>query len=648
MYRQILTSILACIVLMSASSQTLFTYGKYPVDAKDFLRAYNKNNTQPVVNKSKSIRDYLDLYVKSRLKIREAYERGYDTLPGIKMEVANLRAQIAENYMTDPEIADKMLKTAFQRSLKDVHVAHIFIAYKNNNGVTDTSASMKKREEVLQRLKKGEDFLLVAQQLSDDPAVKNNKGDIGYITVFSLPYAFENAIYSTPVGKYSTAVASKMGYHIFKNLGERKAAGKIKAQQILLAIPPGSDDTEIKKIGSRADSLYKRLLKGDDFGKLAAAFSNDYVSAVNSGTMPDIGVGQYDPAFEKVLWGLSKDGAVSKPFLTSHGWHIIKRNAIKPVISDPNNKSNQQELLQKIKADSRWKSSKDFIYKKVVDIAGYKILPFNNAALWAMSDSLLDFKPMTDLGKTISSTTPLFSIGDSTYKAANWINYARTFRFKEDGTGAKPHQQVFDEYNKYEMQNYYKEHLEDFNSEFKSQMTEFKDGNLFFEIMQQEIWNKAQSDSVALLDLYNNNKTGYMWKQSAEAVIFFCADENSAKTMYAEVNKKPVDWRNAAEILSEKVIADSSRYEWSQLPNLNKQIPKAGMITSPLVNATDNTATFAYIIKVYNQPMQRNFTDAKGLVINDYQVFLEKQWEEGLRKRYPVVIDQKVLNEISK
>jgi peptidyl-prolyl cis-trans isomerase SurA len=648
MYKQILTSIFACIVLMTASSQTLFTYGKYAVDAKDFLRAYNKNNTQPVVNKSKSIRDYLDLYVKSRLKIREAYERGYDTLPGIKMEVANLRAQIAENYMTDPEIADKMVKTAFQRSLKDVHVAHIFIAYKNNNGITDSAASIKKREDVINRLKKGDDFLLFAQQQSDDPAVKNNNGDIGYITVFSLPYVFENAIYSTPVGKYSAAIPSKMGYHIFKNLGERKAAGKIKAQQILLAIPPGSDDGEIKKLASRADSLYKRIIKGDDFGKLAAAFSNDYVSAVNSGTMPDIGVGQYDPAFEKVLWSLSKDGAVSKPFLTSYGWHILKRNAIKPVITDPNNKSNQQELMQKIKTDSRWKSSKDFIYNKVIEIAGYKKHPYNDAALWAMSDSLLDFKPLTDLGKTISSTTPLFTIGDSTYKAADWISYARTFRFKEDGTGAKPHQQVFDEYSKYEMQNYYKEHLEDFNSEFKSQMTEFKDGNLFFEIMQQEIWNKAQSDSVALLGLYNKNKTNYIWKQSAEAVIFFCADETSAKTMYVEVNKKPVDWRKAAEILSEKVIADSSRYEWSQIPNLNKIIPKAGMVTTPLVNTTDNTATFAYIIKVYNQPMQRNFTDAKGLVINDYQALLEKQWEESLRKKYPVVIDQKVLNAIAK
>ena len=120
---------------------------------------------------------------------------------------------------------------------------------------------------------------------------------MGYITVFTLPYEFENIAYSIAPGKYSTPYHSKIGYHIFKNLGERKAAGKIKAQQILLAFPPGIDEAGKKQIATRADSIYKRLIAGEDFGKLAAQFSNDYISAVNSGIMPDIAVGQYDPAF---------------------------------------------------------------------------------------------------------------------------------------------------------------------------------------------------------------------------------------------------------------------------------------------------------------------------------------------------------------
>src|SRR6185312_6112162 len=103
---------------------------------------------------------------------------------------------------------------------------------------------------------KGEDFSKLAAQYSDDPAAKMNKGDIGYITVFNLPYALENVAYSTAPGKFSDIYHSKAGYHIIKNIGERKAVGKIKAQQILLAFPPDANEATKKAIGKRADSLY--------------------------------------------------------------------------------------------------------------------------------------------------------------------------------------------------------------------------------------------------------------------------------------------------------------------------------------------------------------------------------------------------------
>jgi peptidyl-prolyl cis-trans isomerase SurA len=633
---------------LTASSQTLFTYGGYTVDAKEFLKAYNKNNTQPVTDKAKSIRDYLDLYIKSRLKIRQAYDRRYDTLPQLKQEVANLRTQIADNYMTDPEVMVRLSKEAFQRSQKDIHVAHIFISFKNGVGFADTAAAQKKRDEVVQRLQKGEDFQTVAQQVSDDPNAKNNRGDLGYITVFTLPYEFENAIYNTPAGKYSAAVRSKAGYHIFKTLGERKAVGKIKAQQILLAIPPGSDDATKKQIERRADSLYKRILAGDNFNNLANVFSNDYITAASNGMMPDIGVGQYEPAFENALWALTKDGALGKPFLTSHGWHIIKRISLKPVVTDINDKNNQQELQSKIMADGRWKISRDFIYTRVKEKAGFKKFPYDDAAMWAMSDSVLDLKPMTPLGRTIVASTPMFSIGDSVYNATHWVNYANTYRYKQDGTGAKPHEQVREEWIQFALLNYYKEHLEDFSDDFRSQMVEFKDGNLFFEIMQQEVWNKAQNDSAALLALYEKNKKNYTWKQSADAILFFCADMNTAKALYDKIKANPAGWRASSELYAEKVVVDSSRYEWAQIPNINKSVPRPGMLTSPLVNSNDNTASFAYIISVYPQPTQRSFAEAKGLVINDYQAELEKAWDESLKKKYPVVIDQKVLADVSK
>ncbi len=647
MIKKFLFVCIACPGMITVSAQTLFTYGKNTLDAKEFLKAYNKNNPQIVVNKAKSISEYLELYINSRLKIREAYDKKYDTLPQIKTEVENLRTQIAESYMNDPALSARMQKEAFERSQKDIHVSHIFISFRNATGIIDSAAAKIKRDEIIQRLKKGEDFLQLARQLSDDTSAKTTKGDLGYITLFTLPYEFESAIYSTPVDKFSSVVESKIGYHLFKNLEERKAVGKISAQQILLAPPPEATDVAKKKIAALADSLYKRIQAGDNFNRLAAAFSNDYVTAANGGIMPDISVGQYDPAFEKVIWTLSKDGEVSKPFLTSYGWHIVKRISLKPIVTDINNRINQQDLLSKIMADSRWKSSKDFIYNIVIEKAGLKKHPYNDVGMRAMTDSVLDLKPMTEPGRSIITTTPMFTIGDSVYTANTWVNYANTYRYKQDGSGAKPYEQVKEEFLQFALYNYYKEHLEDFNEDFRSQMMEFKDGNIFFEIMQQEVWNKAQSDSIALKVLYEKNKANYTWNQCADAVLFFCSDENTAKSVYDEIKKKPADWLKVTERYSEKVVADSSRYEWNQIPNLNNMTPKAGMMTTPKLNPTDNTASFAYIIQTFSTPMQRTFIEAKGLVINDYQAILEKAWIEKLKSKYPVVIDQKVLNEIS-
>src|SRR5690348_2507730 len=101
---------------LQASSQTLFTYGKDSVSVKDFLYAYNKNNTE---KSSQALQQYLDLYIASRLKIKESLERRYDTLPQLLADIANLRNQILPMYEKDNETLDKLVNEALSRSQKD-------------------------------------------------------------------------------------------------------------------------------------------------------------------------------------------------------------------------------------------------------------------------------------------------------------------------------------------------------------------------------------------------------------------------------------------------------------------------------------------------------------------------------------------------
>lgn len=634
--------LLAAFVLLSgfsASAQTLFHYGKDSVTVAEFLKAYQKNNTG--VKTEKAFLDYLDLYINSRLKIEEAKQKGYDTLPQMVSDLESLRQQILPSYLTDKESVNNMVNEAFARAQKDIHLAHIFIAAKAS---VDTAEARKKLLEVQAALKKGTSFAELAKKYSDDPSAKTNGGDLGYITVFSLPYELENLAYATPVGKTSTVYRSKAGYHIFKNLGERKALGQMKASEILLAFPPDADAGTKAATKKLADSLYNRLLKGDDFAKLATQFSNDMISAAANGQMQVFGVGQYDAVFENTVFGLPKDGAISKPFLTTHGYHIVKRIGKVPV---PATKTEQYMavLKDRVEQSDRINTTKSKLAQKIMKEAGYKEAAFTPADLWAYSDSVLNFQaPKTPL--RLTATTTLFSFPAKEYKASDWINYAQTFRYKSDGSGIKPYQQVWDEFVEASALEYYQAHLEDYNPDFRQQINEFKDGNLFFEIMQRQVWGPAQTDSAALETYYQKNKAHYNWKQSADAVIFYASDEATAKTFLDDLKKAPANWRQLVNEMSEKIAADSSRFEVTQIPNPTNLPWKAGTITSPLVNKADNTASFAYILKYYPQPAPRNFAESKGLVITDYQNELEKEWMAALKKKYPVVINQKALDEL--
>jgi peptidyl-prolyl cis-trans isomerase SurA len=643
--KKFVATLLLASFVKAGFTQVLFAYGKHTVDVKDFIRAYNKSNSDPYSNNKLSTTQYLDLYIASKLKIQEAVSRGYDTLPNIKAEVENLRSQVIDNYLTDTESKNKLIAEAFKRSQKEIYAAFIYTGYKSLSETIDSASAKNKIEEAYALLKKGNDFSAAALRFSEDPAVKTTKGDMGFITVFSLPYEFENIIYNTPAGKFSAPVKTKNGYIIFKNISERKALGKVQAAQILLAFPPESDAAAKKAIVKKADSVYKLILKGQDFGKLAAAVSNDYVSAANSGILPDFSIGQYDIAFENALYGLTKNNAVSKPFETAYGIHIVKRLAIKPIVTDEKNAAYKEELRVRVEQDTRIESTKDVLANNVIKKAGFSKSDYKDDMLWKYTDSILDYKP-TGMALNITGGTALFKLGNKLYTASNWTEFAQTARFKSDGSGKKQYKDVMDEFIRAKALDYYKDHLEEFNEDFRSNMNEFKDGNLIFEIMQQDIWNRAQTDTAALLSWYEKNKTKYLWKKSADAVVFMSGDEPAAKILYNQLKTKPAEWRNLSDALSEKIIADSGRFETDQIPGLTPANAKAGALTNITVNKNDNTTSFAYIINIYNQPAQRSFAESKGIVISEYQEELEKNFMKQLKQKYPIKIDDKVLKSI--
>jgi peptidyl-prolyl cis-trans isomerase SurA len=622
-------------------SQTLFTYGTQQVSKDEFLKAFNKNNTSPV-NKDSALREYLDLYINFKIKVKAAHDLHLNKLPEINTELQNFRTQIEEAYLTDDKQIDVLVEEAFSRSQKDIHIIHLFIPV-DKNATTDTIKIYKSAQEAYNELTKTGSFENAVRNLKEK-AINASWGDAGFITVFTLPYEFENLIYNLKPGQISELYRSKNGYHIFKNIEERKAAGKIKVAQILIAVPPGADAKQKDNAGKLADSVYKVLLNDADFSEIAKSVSDDKNTSDNGGVLPEFSTGSYDPVFEKNAFALQKDGDISVPFQTSFGFHILKRLGSTPIPAQKNNVEYMASLKQRVQQDARIATAKEKLLKDVLKKLGFKKnAGINENALWRITDSFtISNKKFALPG--IAEKTTLYSFGSNKVTVADWLKFAKDYKSSSSYKG-ESNQELMKSYISTTAFNNYRKNLENFNPDFKHQLQEFKDGNVLFEIMERNVWSKASADSTGIIKFFEENKTKYYWKESADVILISCTNLQVAKQA-AEQLRSGKTWQQIAEENITQVQADSGRYELYQLPvklssNLSEQT-----ITEPVVNEADNTASFVKIIKVYPAHQPRTFEEARGLVINDYQNLLEENWIQQLKKKYPVKINQKVFQSL--
>lgn len=91
-------------------------------------------------------------------------------------------------------------------------------------------------------------------------------------------------------------------------------------------IPP-EDEVEARHILVETEATAKEVLdkvgKGEDFAKLAEAYSGDPGSKADGGKLGYFSKGQMVKEFEDAAFALKK-GEVSKPVQSKFGWHIIK------------------------------------------------------------------------------------------------------------------------------------------------------------------------------------------------------------------------------------------------------------------------------------------------------------------------------------
>lgn len=618
------------------------------ISIDDFLKNYHKNKLETdTLSFTESLDEYLDLYIKFQLKVIEAKNLGLDTVPSFIRELSGYRKQLVKPYLTDNTVSDQLLKEAYDRLKYEVSVSHILIRHDD----TDTTVAYNKALSVQKKLKNGADFVSLAKQVSEDPSVKENNGDLGYFSALYMVYPFESAAYNTPVGSISDIVKTRFGYHILKINDKRPSRGEVKVAHILIK-NPSQNKTDLKiNAQNKINEIYDSLVLGFDFSALAKKYSDDKKSGSQGGELDWFGANKMVKEFEEIAFNLESIDAFSKPFQTEFGWHIIKLLDKKNL---PPFAEIQESLKQKVERDSRSQKTRDVVLNRLKKEWGFvEDVSAINIFYRLINE---DFISGDDLSKKIPGKGRVMFLFNNQYDESqryvfqeDFIQFLNSFRsrIKQQTDFNHVVDQLYTTFKEQIILELESSNLEYKYDDFKLLYNEYHDGILMYQLQKEKVWDKAIIDTLGLTTFYNENKLNYIWPNRVRAKIYSCKDVR----IYNKVNRK-LNWGIEDSVLLSDVnrtstlnlaITDSV---FSQGDNelIDKHVFSLDwdLIQKSDVILCDNNKII-YVVDLLPSSHQL-LEEIKGLVISDYQSFLETEWLSELAKKHTIVINDSLFN----
>ena len=649
-----------------SDSSIVLSIGSEKVTKGEFINMYGRNNPNPKGSiNQKDLDEYLELFINYKLKVHQAVDLGLDTTEAYLKEIASYRSKLADPYWNDKQVTEDLVKEAYDREKEILRASHILISLPTNWTPQDTIEAYNKALKIRERIIKGEDFATLAAQYSADPSVKDiqrkdqptikgNNGDLGYFTSFNMIYPFESACYNMKVGEVSFPVRSPRGYHIIK-LTDRKPAPFSTAvlAHIWVNLDSHASEQECQEIINKA---YSELKAGKRFDSVANEYSDDKYSLRQGGMLKDqkvvnIPVEYIDHIASTPLY------TISEPFRTRYGWHIIEPIALNPI---PSLDAERDNIVKRISRDQRgYKTKEAFIDKTKKEYNFTENTDRVKAITKIVTDSIFSAKwkvPETFVGSAV-----LFTIGLKSYSQKDLALYIEKMQHAQTPQYIPNYvndmyQRMVDEkvfaYGDIQLENKY--------PELRSQVNEFREGILIFDVTDKMVWTRSLVDSIGVQQYYNDNQDNYKWDKRADAAIFTFyndkLDMKKAKKVITKGFEKAKANEDIIGMLADKFsikkdTASNFDFRWGKFEKGENKIVDSTLIANgwnygingPYINGKTKN-----IVVIYNTiaPTNKTLDEAKGIVTSDYQGYLEKQWIKELRSKYTYSVDKDVYKSI--
>lgn len=474
----------------------LFKINDSATTLEEFNRVYNKNIDLIENSDENDYMNYLDLFINYKLKLAEAYDLGYDKNEDYIKEYQKYKNQLLKGYLTDSKSQERLVIEAYERTRVEVQVSHVLI--RNNDQTNDSTEIYNRLLDLRIPLLQKNIEIFNKEHNSDKQLIVE---DLGYFSAFKMIYEFENIAYKTKIGKVSQPFKTKFGYHILKVTDKRESLGEVSVAHIMIY---KNNPNAREKISKILDSINNGL----SFDSMAKLYSQDKRSAARGGVLNKFSAGQINSIpFENAAFSLKNIGDISIPIETKFGWHIIKllsKNEIKsfeelkPSILSKIRRGDRNEYISNSFnqfLDEKYNLSKENIdYKFIIPLLNDSITKNN----WQINHNEQKFQE------------PLFAINEKTIFQKDFLMYVEK---NQNFISTKDFKAVadilFSRFFRDILLEEYKKDLEKENKEYNYILTEYREGLLMFNIMQEKVWSIDEKDSIALKEYYTKNINKY-------------------------------------------------------------------------------------------------------------------------------------------
>lgn len=626
---------------LTAKDPVIMTVNGVDVPKSEFEYLYGKNSQQQLTQLS--LPEYVEMFKLYKMKVEDAKAEGIDTTAAFRKEMAQYRRDLAAPYLADSVFLDKLLKEAYDRSVKEVDVSHIMLFKTRDEAVN--AQKRHRMDSVHDALLKGADFAALATEISEDRGSKNRGGHMGYISADKYPYSFEVAAYATPEGEISEVVESPMGYHVIKTGSRRDARGKIQAAHILRLAQSGdlAADAAAKQ---KIDSIYNVVIADPSkFAEIARVESEDRGSARQGGMLPWFGTGEMVAEFDSVAFSMD-DKSISKPFRTSFGWHIINRLDSRPV---PTMEQIKPQFLARATnpQDERFPLIRANQTERLAKLHKGKL---NNKTVEALKTDIkqngLDSIFYTKYVSTPAAEMTLFSIDGVSTPASELMQAMKDTYQQVPQAAMKIFNNNLDAFYNEKLVDAEINRLELEEADYRNLLHEYIDGSLLYEVSVKKIWDKAAKDTEGLERYFEANRDNYKWSvPHAKGYLVQASNDSVAQ----EIKK-------FAAVTGRDSLVNTVRKAFPGKVSIEKVLVEKGanaMVDNILFDGPETKPAKKYFSvffmidpKVINAPEE--FGDVRGLVTSDYQNEFQSRWEDELRAKYPVKVNNKVLKSVNK